>query len=110
MRRALSSLLVVLLLLSVGAGTVTATGRSGTDLGACTNEAKDYYGGIKVYAKDEGKGADRVLCVPTKESGPAGERDGEGLDHRLDKRDRKSPRLEDIWNGFSKDIESFELR
>jgi hypothetical protein len=110
MRRTLRSLLVALLVLSVGAGTVTATGRSGTDLNVCTNEAKDYYGGIKVYAKDEGKGADRVMCAPTEEQPSDIERDGEALDHRLNKRDERLPGLEDIWNGFSKNIESFELR
>jgi hypothetical protein len=89
-------------MLSVGTGAVTATGRSGTDLNDCTNDAEDYYGGIKVYAKDEGKGADRVLCAIG--------RDGGGSDQHLDERDRRLPRLEDIWNGFDKDIESFDLR
>jgi hypothetical protein len=102
MRRTPRSLLVALLVLSVGAGTVTATGRSGTDLNVCTNEAKDYYGGIKVYAKDKGKGADRVPCAIG--------RNGGGSDQRLNKRNERAPGLEDIWNGFHKDIESFELR
>ena len=39
MRRTLGSLLAVLMVVTVGAGAVTATGRSGTDLHACTNEA-----------------------------------------------------------------------
>jgi hypothetical protein len=102
MRRALGGLLAALMMLSVGTGAVAATGRSGTDLNACTDEVEDYYGGIKVYAKDEGKGADRVLCAIG--------RDGGGSDQRLDERDRRLPGLEDIWNGFDKDIESFELR
>jgi hypothetical protein len=110
MRRTLGGLLATLIVLTVGAGTVTATGASGTSLNVCTNVAKDYYGGIEVYANDKGKGASRVLCAPTQDDGSGIGRDGEGSDHRLNKRDRRLPRLEDIWNGFDKNIASFRLR
>jgi hypothetical protein len=108
MRKTLGSLLTALMVLSVGAGTVTATGRSGTDLSACTNEAEDYFGGIKVYAKDKGKGADRVLCAATLVV-EGTNRTGHSEDRDLDERDERRPPLEDIWNGFDKDIESYEL-
>ena len=52
MRKTMASLLATVMLLTLGAGTVTATGNPSTSLNECTNEAEGYYGGVKVYAKD----------------------------------------------------------
>ncbi|MFV2064867.1 MAG: hypothetical protein ACC726_15350, partial [Chloroflexota bacterium] len=67
MRSIVTSLMALLMVLTAGAGAVTATGNSATSLNACTNSADGYYGGIKVYARDRGKGASRVMCPPTEE-------------------------------------------
>ncbi len=97
---------------TMGAGTVTATGNPTTSLRACTNAADDYYGGIRVYAKDKGKGASRVMCPATEEdvATAATPREGVRLDRNLNKRNRNRPALEDIWNGFDRNIEPFKLR
>jgi hypothetical protein len=114
MRKALAGLLATLMVLTVGVGTVTATGNSSASLAECTNEVEGYYGGVKVYAKDGTKGASRVMCPPTEEEIPVpaavGDRQGDRLDRNLNARNKNRPPLEDIWKGFFKNIESFKLR
>jgi hypothetical protein len=123
MKKALASVLSALMLLTLGAGTVTATGNPNTSLSVCMNAADDYYGGIKVYAKDKAKGPSRVMCPHTYEQvcepptcGPedfgvaATARSGSLFDRNLNGRNRNLPLLEDIWHGFDRNIESFKLR
>jgi hypothetical protein len=113
MKKALASVLSALMLITLGAGTVTATGNSKTSLDACTNEAQDYFGGIKVYARDKAKGASRVMCPSTEveiEAAVPGDREGLVFDRNLNKRNKNRPPLENIWNGFYRNIESFKLR
>jgi hypothetical protein len=115
MKKALASVLSALMLITLGAGTVTATGNSKTGLGACTNEAQDYFGGVKVYARDKAKGASRVMCPATEEVvevdvAVAGDREGNVFDRNLNHRNKNRPPLEDIWNGFHRNIESFKIR
>jgi hypothetical protein len=119
MRKTLASLLAALMLLTLGAGTVTATGNPNTSLNACTNEAEGYYGGVKVYARDKAKGPSRVMCPATEvfvlcgppDCDPAVTyRDADMGDTNLNRRNQRRPPLENIWNGFHKNIESFRLR
>ena len=62
----------------------------------------------KDKAKDKGKGASRVMCPTTEEdvATAATPRESVSLDRNLNKRKRNRPALEDIWNGFDRNIES----
>jgi hypothetical protein len=110
MRKTLASLLAALMVLTLGAGTATATGNPNTSLNVCLNEAEDYYVGIKVYARDKGRGPSRVMCPRAlPDDSLTNDKGAWRFDERLNDRNRKRPPLEDIWNGFHRNIESFEL-
>ena len=112
MRKTIAGLLALVMMLTLGVGTVTATGNSNTSLNACTNETDGYYGGVKVYARDKARGASRVMCPPTELAAPTTttEREGSVFDRNLNRRNKNRPPLQDVWNGFHKNIESFKLR
>ena len=64
--RLILSMLVAGLMAAMLPAAVAATGKS-VDLGICS--AGPYSGGVKVFAKDGGKGAARVMCSKTRMSG-----------------------------------------
>lgn len=114
MRRTLASLIAVLIILGAIPASAVATGDSKTSLNACTKKSAERFGGTKVFARDKAKGASRVLC-PVITDAIVDDEDGVFAiggrsDGNLNRRNRKQPKLGDIWNGFSRNIESFKLR
>lgn len=105
-RAAVASLMAALMIITVGIGAATATGKD-VPLRRCLKDG--YSGGVKLYAKDAGKGAARVICPRStfwyQDSPDYAYWGGE----RLDARNQRRSQREDVWNGFSKEIESLEI-
>lgn len=106
-----AGLVGTLLLVSSSAAPVSATGKGDTSLDVCV--AGKHQAGVKVFSKDGGAGAGRVLCVDRRwtfqvdpwEESWGGTRKDRHLD---DRNPLKSPR-QDIWRRMDKNIESIEV-